>query len=178
LKIKNRQQLLTILALSAIGLFAADRLIITPLTDAWTARAKRLKDLQQKVTDGRSIIDRERALRGRWEQMQKNALPTTLSSAEEQVMNAFDSWRNQSGLNINSISPQWKHDDTNFMTLQCRIEGLGNMKSVTRFLYEMENSPMPFRLENIEIASKDNEGQLLTFGLSVSGLVLVQEGKQ
>ncbi len=155
MKINNRQQLLTILALSAIGLFAADRLIISPLTDAWSSRAKRIKDLQQKVADGKNLIDRERALRARWEQMEKNALPATLSTAEEQMMNAFDSWRGSSGLNINSIAPQWKHDDTNFMTLQCRIEGLGSMKSVTRFLYEMEKSPMALRLESLEIASKD-----------------------
>jgi Tfp pilus assembly protein PilO len=178
MKIKNRQQLLTILALTVIGLFAADRLIISPLTDAWSARAKRVKDLQQRVADGKSLIDRERALKGRWEGMQKNALPTTLSTAEEQIMNSFDAWRSRSGLNINSITPQWKHDDTNFMTLQCRIEGLGSMKSVARFLYEMENSPTALRLENLEIASKDTEGQSLTFGLTVSGLVLLEEGKQ
>ena len=178
MKIKNRQQLLTILALSTIGLFAADRLIISPLTDAWTARSKRIKDLEQKVTDGKNLIDRESALRARWQDMQKNSLPTTLSAAEEQVMDSFDMWRGRSGLNINSIAPQWKHDDTNFMTLQCRIEGLGSMKSVARFLYEMEKSPTALRLENLEIGSKDTEGQTLTFGLTVSGLVLLEEGKQ
>jgi hypothetical protein len=52
------------------------------------------------------------------------------------------------------------------------------MKSVARFLYEMENSPTALRLENLEIASKDTEGQSLTFGLTVSGLVLLEEGKQ
>jgi len=56
--------------------------------------------------------------------------------------------------------------------LQCRVEGAGNLKAVSRFLYEMEKSTTALKLDNLEITAHDNEGQQLTVSMQVSGLVL------
>ena len=39
MQIKNRQQLLTVLAVAAVALFAGDHLVWEPLTKAWSGRA-------------------------------------------------------------------------------------------------------------------------------------------
>ena len=172
MKIKNRQQILTLGAIALVALFAADKIILTPLGHAWTERSKRIEELRKKVASGKQLVRREDSLRSRWNQMETNTLPTNLSLSEQIVQKAFDQWSKVSGLAISSISTQWKHDAEDYMTLQCRVEGSGKLETVSRFLYEIEKSPMALKLENVEISAHDPEGQQVTLGLQVSGLVL------
>jgi hypothetical protein len=178
-KIKNRQQLLAIVAGAVVAFFAADKLLLTPLTASWKARATRVAELRKKVEDGRSLLQREQGLRSRWEQMRRNALPNNPSLAEQQVLKAFDRWSQESRVSIMSISPQWKHDADDYMTLECRVEAAGNLNTVSRFLYDLEKDPMALKLQMVEISARDSDGQQLALGLQVSGLVLTpQEQKR
>jgi hypothetical protein len=175
-KIKNRQQALALLAIVAVALLAGDKLIFTPLVRFWKERAHRIAELRQKVKEGTQLQQRQEVLRGRWEQMRTNTLPDNLSQAEQQVLAAFDRWSQESRISITSISPQWKTDADEFMTLQCRVDASGNLSTLSRFLYDIEKDPLALRLETVEITSRDNEGQQLTLGLQISGLVLTTPG--
>jgi len=175
MKIKNRQQWLTIFALVVVGLFAADKLLLTPLAHLWSSRSKRVATLRKQVEDGRQLLRREQSLRSRWAQMRTNTLPNNPSLAEQQVLKAFDRWAQESRISVTSIVPQWKHDADDYMTLQCRVEAAGNMERVSQFLYNIERDAMALKLENVELSSRDNEGQQLSLGLQVSGLVLTPQ---
>ena len=177
-KIDNRQQLLALLAIAAVALFAADKVVIRPLTQVWKERARRVTELRQKVDEGTQLQQRQQMLRGRWEQMRTNTLPNNLSQAEQQVLAAFDRWSQDSRISITSISPQWKNDADEFVTLQCRVDASGSLATLTRFLHDIERDPLALRLETVEITSRDTEGQQLTLGLQVSGLVLTGQANE
>jgi Tfp pilus assembly protein PilO len=178
-KIKNRQQILTIGAVVVVGIFLADKLIISPLGQAWTSRSKRVAELRKKVADGNQLLKREQALRGRWQQMRGNTFPDNQSLSEQKLLKALDQWAKDSGITLTSLSQQWKYDAEDYRTLQCRVEGAGNLNAVSRFLYEMEKSPNALKLDSLDISSHDNEGQQITLGMQVSGLVLgIQEQRQ
>ena len=172
MNIKNRQQLLTVSALAIVALFAADKLLLGPLTASWKHRSTRLAALRSQVAAGSSMVRREQALRGSWERMRTNTLPNNPSLAEQQVLKAFDRWSQESRISVTSISPQWKHESDDFITLQCRVEASGNLQTLSRFLYDIEKDPMALKLESVEISSRDTDGQQLALGLQVSGLVL------
>jgi hypothetical protein len=174
-KIKNRQQLLAVAAGAVVALFIADKVIIEPLTSSWTQRTKRIAELRKKVDEGRSLLRREQSLRGRWEQMRTNTLPNNPSVAELQVLKAFDRWSQGNRVAVNSISHQWKHDTDDFTTLECRVEASGVLSALSRFLHDIEKDPMALKLQNVEISSRDNNGQQLTLGLQISGLVLTPQ---
>jgi len=178
MKINNRQQLLTIGAIVVVALFAADKLLITPLTQFWKDRSKAISDLREKVARGRNMIDRERALRVTWEHMRTNTLPADESFAEEQVLKAFRKWEQDSRVTITSISPQAKHDADEYSTIQCRVEASGTIEGMNRFLYDLEKDPMALKLELVELSSHDTEGQQLLLGLQVSGLILAPGTKK
>ena len=178
MKIKNRQQLLIIGVILVAAFFVGDKLILTPLGNLWTARSKKIAELKKRVENGTQLIQREQNLRNRWKEMQANTLPVNPSRAEQQLLRAFDRWSQDSRVSITSISPQWKHDADDYMTLQCRVEAAGNMNAVSRFLYDVEKDPMALRLEIVEISSRDAEGQQLALGLQVSGLVLTPQDKR
>jgi hypothetical protein len=172
---KNRQQMLTFVAIAAVVLFAGGKLVLAPLTNAWNARAKRIKDLSQQVSDGKRLVLREQSLRQRWDEMRRNTLPKETSVAEQKVWAAFDNWAQDSRVAVNSITPQWKHDSDEYMTYDCRVEASGNLGTVSRFLYDIEKDPMAFKLDSLELGARDKDGQQITLTLQLSGLVLTPQ---
>ena len=172
MQIKNRQQLLIIGAIAAIALFAGDQLVLSPLMTAWSARATLIGDLRKKITDGKMLVQREQSIRSRWEQMSRNALPNNASAAEQKVVQAIDLWAQNSGVVISAITPQWKHDSDDYTTYECRVDAAGDLDKVNHFLYSVERDPMALKLELVELGARDKEGQQLSLGLQLSGLVL------
>jgi hypothetical protein len=169
---KNRQQVLTILAIVAIAFWAGDKLVFSPLTAGWKARTEEMTRLEKSIRQGKLVLDRERTIRGRWEIMETNTLPQEQSVAENQVLKAFDRWSEESRISITSIKPQWKMTGEDYMTLDCRVDAFGNLDTVTRFLYNVEKDPMALKVDMVELSPRDKEGAQITVGLQVSGLVL------
>jgi hypothetical protein len=169
---KNRQQLLVLLAGVAIALLVGDKIVLNGLTAAWKKRSLALTDLRKQVEDGRALLSREQSLRSRWQQMQANTLPSNASAAEQKLLKAFDTWSQDSRVSIVSISPQTKRGGDDYVTLETRVEATGNLGALSRFLYEIEKDPMALKLQAIELTSRDETGQLLALGLQVSGLML------
>jgi Tfp pilus assembly protein PilO len=171
-KIENRQQLLAIVAVGAVALLAADRLVVTPLTKLWKARSASIAQLRKQIETGSSLLQREVVIRHRWEQMRDNTLPNNPSLAEQQLLRAFDSWSQRSRVSITSIMPQWKLDADDYKTLQCRVDAAGDLESLSQFLYNVERDPMALKVESVELTARDNNGRQLTLAMQLSGLVL------
>ena len=173
MKIENRQQLLMALTVGVAVLYAADLVAIEPLAGWWKARAKTVAALRTQVHDGRLLVQREASLRNRWSKMRTNTLPANPSLAEQQMLKAFDNWSRESGAGINGITPQWNVDPSqDYLTLNCRVEAAGDLGTLSRFLYDIENDPMALKIESAELSSRDAAGQQLTLDLQISGLVL------
>jgi Tfp pilus assembly protein PilO len=171
-KIQNRQQLLVAAAIGVVVLFIADRLVFTPLTNLWKDSSAKIADLRKQVDYGTSLTQREQSVRRRWQDMQKNTLPENTSLAEQQILKAFDNWSRSSRATIMAITPQWKHDSDDYMTLECRVDASGDLETLSRFLYDIEKDPMALKLQSLELSSHSDNGQQLTLALQVSGLVL------
>jgi Tfp pilus assembly protein PilO len=177
MKIDSRQQLLVVLTIAAAALFAGDRLVYGPLSKWWKARSDRIVELRRQVNGGRLLLQREKSIHARWDQMRTNTLPNDTSLAEQQVLKAFDRWSRESGASVTGITPQWKNDADDYLTLNCRVEASGDLGTLSRFLYEIEKDPMALKLESVELGAHDNAGQQLTLGLQISGLVLASQPK-
>jgi len=171
MNLKNRQQLLTVLAIAVVALWAGDKLIFSPLVASWKARATRIAELRASIEKGSKLLERDRSIHSHWNAMRTNTLPSAASVAEGQVFRAFERWSRDTQISITSIRPQWRHND-DYATYECRIDASGNMPALTRFLYSVEKDSMAMKVDSVEIVSRDNDGQQLTLGLQVSGLIL------
>ncbi|MCX6914861.1 MAG: hypothetical protein NT167_17725 [Verrucomicrobia bacterium] len=179
MQIKNRQQILIMVTIAAVSLFAADRLVLSPLLKAWSVRATRIADLRKNIDRANAMMQREQlpnqSIRSRWEQMSRNTLTNNNSAAEQRVFKAVDLWAQNSGVAISAITPQWKHDSDDYMTFECRVDAAGDLGKLSRFLYSVERDPMALKLELVELGARDKEGQQLSMGLQLSGLVLTPQ---
>src|SRR5438876_955311 len=121
MKFENRQQILVIGAIAVVVLFAANKLMIDPLTNFWKTRSTRMGELSKQVEAGRQLLKREGSLQRRWDTMRTNTLPANQSVAEQQVLNSLYDWAQESRSNITSVNSQWKRDTEEFTTLECRV---------------------------------------------------------
>ena len=172
MKIKNRQQVLVLVAGLALALLMGDRLVLSPLVRSWTERTRRITQLRTDIAQGSLLLDREQTIRDRWESMRTNTLPENISAAESEVLQAFEHWSQISQISIANFKPQWKETDENYITLECRADAFGSIDALTRFLYNVERDPLALRIEAVEIAARDNNGSQLSLGLQVSGVTL------
>jgi Tfp pilus assembly protein PilO len=169
---QNRQQLLGLVAIAALVLLVGDTFIYKPAAAAWKSRSDRVVQLKKQVREGSALLERQDAIRSRWASMQSNTINLEISAAEDQVLRAFDRWSRESKIGVTSVRPQWRRGQDDHATLDCRVDAIGNLSAITRFLYEIENDPLGFKLENVEITARDDRGEQLTLGLQVSALQL------
>jgi Tfp pilus assembly protein PilO len=177
MNIKNREQFLMVLAIIAVALLLGNWILIEPLTKLWKAREATITQLRGQVSAGRMMVRRESSIRDHWSQIQTNSLPGTASSAELQMSQAFDKWSQASGVNIDSITPQWQDDQSDYSTLDCRVDATGDLQTLTRFLYQIESDPLAVQIQSIELLAKDDQGQQLTLSVDLSGLAIVSNAK-
>jgi hypothetical protein len=171
MNLKNRQQLLAAIAIAGAALFAGDKLLFTPLVKGWKNRAVRVADLRKRINQGELLLQRQEGIRSRWDQMRTNTLPADASVAEQRLLQAFESWAQESRISVTSIAPQ-KRDTDDYTSLECRVDAFGSLSTVSRFLYDIEKDPLGLKLETVEISARDNDGQQISVGLQISGLIL------
>ncbi len=171
---KNRQQVLVVVAIGIVVLFVANLVILTPLTNAWKARSERIMKLRKDVAAGGQLLQRGQALRSRWGQMRRTALTNDTSAAELRMFNAIDQWAQDARATITARTPQWKHDADEYMTYECRVDVAGTLDALSRFLYNLEKDKesLAVKLESLELSTRDKQGQQLTLGVQLSGLLL------
>jgi Tfp pilus assembly protein PilO len=172
MNLNKRQQFLAILAIVAVGLFVADRLVFTPLTNSWKARSERIARLKEQVRDGTATLKRATALREQWAMMSTNTLPNAKPEAESRMLKAFERWSQVGGVSVSSIRPQWKEAEDDYKTLECRADVSGSLSSIAHFLYQIERDPLGVKVDSMELTARDNEGSQLALVIQVSGLLL------
>ncbi len=177
--IKNRQQFLTILTLTAVGLLALDRIVRPPLAKIWDERASRIAKLQRDVKEGKELQLRKNWLRGHWDDIQKSSLTNDTTAAEGQLFSGLNNWVQYSGVQLQNVAPTWKQgNDPAYKTLECRVDASGSLDRLTQFLYAMETDKMALRVQSIELTSKDATGSTIGLGVQVSALVLAADVKK
>lgn len=171
---KNREQLLAILAVTAIVLMVGDKFILQPLSTSWNARNKRIADLEKQVAEGTSKLERDRAIRDRWNAMRANSLTNDVSAAETRALGAFDRWSREARVTISSLKPTWKRttEREEHQTIEYHADVTGSLANLAQFLYQIEKDPLAMKVDSVELATRDVEGRNLTLSLQLSGLVL------
>lgn len=174
LNLPDRQRWLVIGAATVVALFILDSFVFTPLTKMWQDHSKDITRLQSLVANGRVTIARAAQIDRRWADMQANALPKDTAQAEQEVLQAFDRWRSANNVEFSSQRPQWKRGATDkYSLMEYRVDATGNISSLSKFMHELEHSPLALRIDSVELTSRDDSGSKLTLGLVVSGLRLI-----
>ncbi len=167
---QSQQKILKIVAVLCVCALIGDRLVFSPLLSLWDDRSQQIQELKKSVAKGTLLLEREDALTKQWSDMKNNALPKEMSAAENQVIKAIDRWVRDSRVNLVSIKPQWKREDDAYQTFECRAVAQGNMQTLARFIYELEQDEGAIKVESLDITSNDDKGSSLNMAVRFSGL--------
>ncbi len=174
MKILNREKLLILVAIAVVGVFAGDWLVFTPLVGLWKKRTDRITELTKQYNQGLLLLQREQALTNSWEHIRTNALPANTAAGESLVLQAVDRWAQASRMTLTSLKPQWRQaaKEATYSTLDCEVDGSGDIQALARFVYELEKDPMALKVEDLKISARDDNGQKLALSVRFSGLRL------
>ena len=168
-----RQRRLFLIAISVIGVLILDRFVLTPAIDYWQQSNIEIATLRQDLVAGGGTLALTDRARDRWVELKNSALPKDVAQSEQILLSHLNEWGDQVGATISSIKPQWKRGaDRSFSTLVCRIDAIGSLTSISRFLHAVESSPLALRLDSVELVTRDERGQQIAAALVVSGLRL------
>lgn len=166
---RSRETWLKIIVGAVVGLFLLDYMVLSPTIASWKKQSEKLAVLRQKVEHGRMLVEREKSIRGRWDEIQRTDLNDDSSAAENDVFKSLNRWARESRINFTSLTPQWRaHEDAGYDTFECRATATGDQASLGRLLYEIETDPLPARVEDCELVTKDPQGKQLTMSLRFS----------
>jgi hypothetical protein len=172
MNLNKRQQFLAVLVIAMVGLFIADKLLITPLSNSWKNRSSRIAKLKELVRDGESTVKQEQTLRRQWDNIRTNTLASAKPEAESQMLKAFERWSQAGGVSVSSIRPQWKEVEDDYKTLECRADVAGSLPAIVRFLFQVERDPLGVKVDSMELTTRNSEGSQLALVIQVSGLLL------
>ena len=175
MEIKNRQQLLIIVTVAAVVLFAGDAIVVEPLIKTWKTRQQAIQKLRKDIVEGKRLMSYEKKDLTLWDARQQRTLTNDVTVAAQQVWDAVNGWVNQSGAAVSGYTPQWKpsSDRDKFSTYECHIEASGDIDRLIHFVYCAETEPLALRIESMDLSTKDKAGLQLTLGLQISGLILL-----
>ena len=175
IKIKYQKKFLSLAAAVCVGVFLADKIVLSPLIGIWRARSEQITIIQRQVQQGEQLIEREHTLRTRWKEMEDRSLPRDPSVTESDVLRSVDQWAQESRVSFTSIKPQWSQSEDGVSLFECRTEATGRIDQIVKFLYLLETAELPLKIEQLKISAGNDSDDRLAVSARFSGLVLQQE---
>jgi hypothetical protein len=156
----KRKSPLTNVLLAAIGLLMLDRIVLSPYLDWRDTLIKQRDSKIHAVTDAKSILHREKQLR----QMLAGlgaSITWDSSAAEGQLLHVMHAWEQSSGVTNASFQRLRTERQKGFTQLTFQIDAVGSLGSAATLLYCVETSPIPMRIEELEVRPRLEGGNLV-----------------
>lgn len=167
--ISHREKYFTIALLIACSIFALDRLAIEPYLDRRAALLQQRQDTSDRLVEARQVLRDQRRLAKEMAGMQP-FFRLDPSTAEGQLLRLLQESEQASGVSGASFQRVGIVDEHGFTRLSYHATVLGKMTAVAGFLYKVETSSLPLRMDEVQVGPKQDNGDELQVHLTVSTL--------
>ena len=111
-----------------------------------------------------------RGVEEEWRTYIESNLNSDNSIAEDAVLRAIENWRGDSGILLTSFKPQWQNHDDRYRTWNVRLVAEGTMREAVEFVHAIESDELPLKIEQLELASREKTGKLISVSVHFTGL--------
>jgi len=171
--INKRERTIGIVAGAVVGLLLLDQVLITPLLARWTDADDKIELATMDRNSAEDLIFASERANGQWSRMIGTQLHRDASEAESQVLNSVREWAQEAGMNLSSVKPERTEKEKDFFKITFRATGSGGMAQVGRFLWRLETAPLPIRVSELTLRSRQENTDNLSVNLNVSTLSIV-----
>jgi hypothetical protein len=174
----SRERKIMIVAVAAVLILLLNQYAVSPIMEKRAEARQTRQDLEAKVEQSLSALNRRKLLQERWTQMQQNGLGGDIQKAESMVYRYIEDASARSGLELGSIQPDRMTTDNRLGEIDFVLSGTGSMQSVTRFLWSLETAQIPLKVKSYQLGSKNETAQEMTIQVELSTCYLKEEESQ
>ena len=170
--ISNREKLIGFGVAAVIGLFVLDQMLYEPyvhkhadLIKADQQAAKELSDIDQLKTRRRNLMES-------WDKMVAAGMKTDPAEAQNRLDRAIRDWELQAGVTPGEYnSKAASQADKVSQKIKTHLVATGNMKSISSFLWALETTLLPIRIDDVNITSLKEGTDSLKLEMDLSLMV-------
>jgi len=170
--LSRRERIMGITSILIVAALAADRLVLTPVTERLQQLEAQKQQLLAEVNEAHSLFDRRKLMEKKWQTLQADGLKTE-SEVESRILHSLDSWAQESKLTLTSVKPQrTSATKEGLQEVLFSVASSGSLEAATRFLWYIEKATLPVRIEDIQLGSANESGGRMSLQLRLSALYL------
>lgn len=166
--VSKRERYIVIATSIVVGLFALDWFIIEPLLARKSELDAAIATSRQKTNRAEHLLVTSRRAAKEWDQMVQGGLKKNASEAESQVLHNVRDWAQDAGMSVSAVKPERTEKDKEFIRTNFRATGVGGMSQISRFLWNLQNSDIPIRITDMQIASRKDGTDELTLQIGMA----------
>jgi hypothetical protein len=176
--ISNRERMIGIGVAAVIGLFLLDHMLYEPYVQKRAELIKADQDAAKELTDIDQLKNRRRNLMESWDKMVAAGMKTDLGEAQNRLDRAIRDWQLQAGVTPEEYNrKEPSQPDHGFQKTKAHLVATGNMKSVSSFLWALETTLLPIRIDDMNITSLKEGTDSLKLEMDLSLMVPLTDQK-
>ena len=184
--LSKRERMILIAAIAAVVMLVADKFVVGPISERREATKTQKLELQTQLENAQILFSRRKLMERKWKTLLSDGLQND-AEAESKIARALDEWSKETMLTLNSVKPERVASDKGLKEMTFVVAGMGTLESVSRFLWQIETTPIPIKVMDMQIGSTNETGQNMSMQLRLSALCLgarqqpqneLQEGAQ
>ncbi len=166
--LSKREQLMFYAALAILGLWVLNAFVLAPVSDAMN-QTRQLRDaLAADVEAMFDLIDRRPAMRQRWQEMQNQGLSENPSVTEQVAFKYLQQWSDDAGVTLTTMTPSRNTVEVGMPSITFNVAGKGSLGGVCRLIDQLEQTPLPVRIQSLTLGSTNAMGEILTVQMKLN----------
>lgn len=171
----SRERIIAILTIAAIFILASDKYVFTPLFQKRAENKQLSMAKAAELEHAQSVLDRRKQIEVRWNQMRQDGLSSMASGTESLVLRFLQDSAREAGLLLASLQPEESGIEGSFGHIDFYVSGSGDIREVTRFLYNLESSSLPLKIKSFQLGAADDTASKMALQLTLSSIYLVEQ---
>ena len=174
--LSQRERYILIVATAMVGVLALDRFVLAPLLDQREKTQTQIQKLKGQLSDSNSVIARRPAMAAKWQEMVRAGLKSDPAEAESQVLHLIRQWAEDSKLTLSLLKPDRLTEKSRLPVIAFQASGAGRIEGVSRLLWRIQTSSAPIKISEVQISSRKEGTDDLTFQLRLSTVYSLPAG--
>jgi len=173
--VSKRERYIIVATVAAVALFAFDRYALTPLLDRRAGAELEVQEALRRMEHASDTFAQSKRMRRMWQEMQAASLSGDTGAAESALLRALRDWSRDSGLALSSLKPERPAQEGLLPSVAVQVVGGGTMENAARFLWLVETSELPLRIEQMQIGTRKEGSDDLSLQLRLTALYTPRE---